>query len=58
MVTFLDVLRMVYTFRNLLGLLESVYNHVADNHVADFNARNKCITAKLLQHKMLGEAVM
>ena len=34
---------MVYTFRNLLGLLESC------NHVTDFNARNKCLTAKLLQ---------
>ena len=34
---------MVYTFCNLLGLLVS-------NHVADFNARNKCLTAKLLQH--------
>ena len=29
---------MVYTFRNLLGLL-----------VADLNARNNCLTAKLLQ---------
>ena len=43
MVTFLAVLRMVYTFRSLLGLLEFC------NHVADFNARNKCLTAKLLQ---------
>ena len=33
---------MVYTFRILLGLLVC-------NHVADFNARNKCLTAKLLQ---------
>ena len=40
MVTFLVVLLMVYTFRNSLGLLESV---------TDFNARNKCLTAKLLQ---------
>ena len=29
---------MTYTFRNLLG-----------NHVADFNVRNKCSTARLLQ---------
>ena len=42
MVTFLVVLLMVYTFRNLLGLLVC-------NHVTDFNARNKCLTAKLLQ---------
>ena len=33
-VTFLVMLLMVYTFRN---------------HVKDFNARNKCLTAKLLQ---------
>ena len=38
MVTFLAVLLMAYTFRNFLG-----------NHVADFNARNKCLKAKLLQ---------
>ena len=36
MVTFLAVLLMAYTFRN--------------SHVTDFNARNKCVTAKLLQH--------
>ena len=42
MVTFLVVLLMVYTFRNLLGLLVC-------NHVTDFNARNKCLTTKLLQ---------
>ena len=42
MVTFLAVLLMVYTFRNLLGLLVC-------NHVTDFNARNKCLKAKLLQ---------
>ena len=36
-VTFPAVVLMVYTFRNLLGF------------VADFNARNKCLTAKLLQ---------
>ena len=33
---------MAYTFRNLVGLLVC-------NNVADFNARNKCLTAKLLQ---------
>ena len=39
MVTFLAVLPiMVYTFRNLVC-----------NHVADLNARNKCLTAKLLK---------
>ena len=38
MVTFLAVLLMVYTFRNLLGLLESA-----------LNSRNKCFTAKHLQ---------
>ena len=36
MVTFLAVLLMAYTSR-------------VCNHVADFNARNKCLTAKLLQ---------
>ena len=36
------VLFMVYTFLNLLGSLVC-------NHVADCNARNKCLTAKLLQ---------
>ena len=40
MVTFLAVLLMVNTFRNILSLLEIV---------ADFNARNKCLTAKLFQ---------
>ena len=39
MVTFLVVLLMVYTFRNLLVC----------NHVTDFNDQNKCLTAKLLQ---------
>ena len=43
MVTFLAVLLMVYTFRNLLGLLESAIM------ILDFNARNKCVSAKLLQ---------
>ena len=42
MVTFLAVLLMAYTFRNLLGLLVC-------NHVEDFNGRNKCLTAKRLQ---------
>ena len=42
MVTFLAVLGMVYTFRNLLVML--VYNHVMD-----FNARLTCLTAKLFQ---------
>ena len=37
MVTFLVVLLMVYTFRRVC------------NHVTDVNARNKCLTAKLLQ---------
>ena len=73
MVTFLVVLLMVYTFCNLLGLLESAimlqtstleikvcisqYVYISQlirfarvcNHVTDFNARNKCLTAKLLQ---------
>ena len=58
MVTFLVVLLMVYTFRNLLGLLESAItlqtstleiNARVCDHVTDFNARNKCLTAKLLQ---------
>ena len=40
MVTFLVVLLMVYTFRNLLGLLVC-------NLVTDFNGRNKCLMAKL-----------
>ena len=40
---FLVVLLMVKTFRNLLGLLRVC------NHVADFNARNKCLTAKHFQ---------
>ena len=38
MVTFLAVHRKVYTFRNLFR-----------NHVSDFHARNKLLTAKLLQ---------
>ena len=32
---------MVYTFRNLFARV--------CNHVVDFNARNKCLTAKILQ---------
>ena len=43
MVTFLAVLLMVYTFRNLLCLLESAIM------LQTSNARNKCLTAKLLQ---------
>ena len=39
------MLLMVYTFRNLLGLLESAIM----SRSCDFNARNKCLTAKLLQ---------
>ena len=42
MVTFLVVLLMVYTLRNLLGLLVC-------NYVTNFNARNRFLTAKLLQ---------
>ena len=41
MVTFLVVLHMVYTFRNLFARV--------CNHVTAFNTRNKCLTAKLLQ---------
>ena len=44
MATFLAVLLMVYTFRNLLGLLVC-------NHFTDFSARNKYLTAKLLQQE-------
>ena len=41
---------MVYTFRNLLGLLSQLIRIArVCNHVADFNARNKCLTAKRLQ---------
>ena len=36
------MLLVVYTFRNLLGLLESAICY-------DFNARNKCLTSKHLQ---------
>ena len=43
LVTFLVVLLMVYTFRNLIRFARVC------NHVTDFNARNKCLTAKLLQ---------
>ena len=42
MVTFLAVLLMEYTFRNLLGLLESAI-------MLGTSMRNKCLTAKLLQ---------
>ena len=45
MVTFLVVLLMVYTFRNLFMIR---FAGVC-NHVTDFNARNKSLTAKLLQ---------
>ena len=43
MVTFIVVLLMVYSFRNLRKFARVC------NHVTDFNARNKCLTAKLLQ---------
>ena len=36
---------MGFTFLNLFGLLECL-----SSHVADFNARKKSLTAKLLQH--------
>ena len=42
MVTFLVVLLMVYTFRNLLGLLQSAI-------MLQTSIINKCLTAKLLQ---------
>ena len=42
MVTFLVVLLMLFTFRNIR------FARVC-NHVTDFNARNKCLTAKILQ---------
>ena len=42
--TFLAVLLMAYTFRNLFNRFARVCNHVAD-----FNARINCLTAKLLQ---------
>ena len=54
MVTFLAMLLMLYTFRNLLGLLESAIKlsfsaNVYDVYVADLIARNECLTTKLLQ---------
>ena len=45
MVTFLVVLLMVYTFRKHTCIR---FARVC-NHVTDFNARNKCLSAKLLQ---------
>ena len=44
MVTLLAVLCMVYTFHNFNIRFARVCNHVAD-----LNARNECLTAKLLQ---------
>ena len=44
MVMFLAVLLMVFTFRNLYIRFARVWNHDTN-----FNARNKVLTAKLLQ---------
>ena len=49
MLTFFTVLLIVYTFHNLLGLLESAIMMRTSTHELD-----KCLTAKLLQqgHKL------